>query len=160
MNQQAPPTFYFLRGDVALAETVQDTKFSRVHVIASGSRFQSSPELLASGKLGDLRGELWGRYDVILVDSPPLGAGADALILGTLTGQLGLVLRSGQTDLRYAQARLGALERLPVRILGVIINACVPGRAQGYYAYSDYIDGYGAVDEPEDPTVRLGAVKR
>ena len=94
------------------------------------------------------------------MDSPPLGAGADALILSTLTGQLGLVLRTGQTDLRYAQAKLGALERLPIRILGIILNACVPGRAQGYYAYSDYIDGYGAVDEPEDPTVRLGAVKR
>ena len=57
----------FLRGDAALAETVQGTKFSGVQLIASGSRFQSSPELLASGKLGDLRGELWGRYDVILV---------------------------------------------------------------------------------------------
>ena len=150
----------FLRGDVALAETVQATKFAGVHLIASGSRFQSSPELLASAKLGDLRSELWGCYDVILVDSPPLGAGSDALILGTLTGQLGLVLRAGQSDINYTRAKLAFLERLPVRMLGVIINACVPGRAQGYYAYSDYIDGYGAVNEPEDPTVRLGMVER
>ena len=150
----------FLRGDVALAETVQATKFAGVHLIASGSRFQSSPELLASAKLGDLRSELWGCYDVILVDSPPLGAGADALILGTLTGQLGLVLRTGKSDINYTRAKLALLERLPVRMLGVIINACVPGRGQGYYAYSDYIDGYGAVNEPEDPTVRLGMVER
>ena len=150
----------FLRGDAPLAETVQATKISGVHLIASGSRLQTSPELLASGKLGALLGELWKRYDVILVDSPPLGAGADALILATLTGQLGLVLRAGQTDLGYAQAKLGALDRLPVRVLGVILNAFVPGRAQGHYAYSDYIDGYGAVDESEDPTVLLGVVKR
>ena len=153
----------FLRGDVALAETVQATKFSGLHLIASGSRFRSSPELLASGELGDLRSELWKRYDVILVDSPPLGAGADALILGTLTGQLGLVLRTGQSNISYAQAKLGPLERLPIRIIGAIMNAFVPGRGQGYYAYSDYIDGYRAVDESEDhptPTVRLGTVER
>lgn len=147
----------FLSEDVSLSETVQTTKFPGVHLIASGSRSRSSPELLASGKLGDLLGELWKRYDVILVDSPPLGAGADALILGTLTGQLGLVIRSGQSNIGFAKAKLAGLERLPVRILGVILNGFVPGRAQGYYAYSEYLDGYGAVDEPEDPK-RLGAL--
>ena len=150
----------FLRGDAALAETVQATKFRGVDLIASGSRFQSSPELVASGKLGDLRAELWGRYDVILVDSPPLGAGADALILGTLTGQVGLVLRSGQSNKSYARAKLEALERLPVRVLGVILNAFVPGRAQGHYTYSNYIDDYAPEDEQEDPERILGAVER
>lgn len=147
----------FLREDVSLSETVQTTKFPRVHLIASGSRSQSSPELLASGKLGDLLGELWRRYDVILVDSPPLGAGADALILGTLTGQLGLVIRSGRSNVGFAQAKLAGLERLPVRMLGVILNGFVAGRAQGYYTYSQYLDGYAAVDEPEDPK-RVGAL--
>ena len=150
----------FLRGDAALDEAVQTTKFSGVHVIASGSRSRSSPELIASGKLGDLRGELWGRYDVILVDSPPLGAGADALILGTLTGQLGLVLRSGQSDISFARAKLEALDRLPVRMLGVILNAFVPGRAQGQYSYSGYIDGYAPTDEPDDPEAKLGPMER
>ena len=66
----------FLVGDAPLDETVQSTKFRGVHLIGSGSRSQASPELLGSRKLGDLVGELWKRYDVILVDSPPLGAGA------------------------------------------------------------------------------------
>ena len=150
----------FLMGDVTLDETVQDTKFPGVHVIGSGSRSQASPELLGSRKLGDLVGELWKRYDVVLVDSPPLGAGADALILGTLTGQIGLVLRTSQTNIGHARARLAALERLPVRILGVILNAFVQRRGQGYYSYYEYIDGYGAKDEPKDPEALLGPVKR
>ena len=105
-------------------------------------------------------GELWKRYDVILVDSPPLGAGADALILGTLTGQIGLVLRTGQTNMGRARAMLVALERLPVRMLGVILNAFVQKRGERYYAYYEYIDGYGAVDEPESPEALLGTVER
>jgi capsular exopolysaccharide synthesis family protein len=140
----------FLRDDATLVEAVQNTKFPLVDIIASGSRFRTSPELLASGKIGELLGELWKRYDVILVDSPPLGAGADALILGTLTGQIGLILRTGQTNMSYAQAKLAGLERLPIRMLGVILNGFVAGRAQGYYAYSEYIDGYEATDEADE----------
>jgi len=128
--------------------------------MASGSRFETSPELLASGKLGDLRSDLWGRYDVIIVDSPPLGAGADALILSTFTGQVALVLRSGQSNMSYARAKLEALGHFPVRVLGVILNAFVPGRTQKYYAFSGYIDGYHAQDEPQDPRALLGTVKR
>ena len=150
----------FLRGDANVTETVQTTRFSGVHLMASGSRFATSPELLASGRFGDLRGDLWGRYDVIIVDSPPLGAGADALILSTFTGQVALVLRSGQSDMSYARAKLEALGRLPVRMLGVILNAFVQGRAQGYYAVSDYIEGYHAEDEPKDPKALLGTVER
>jgi len=150
----------FLLGDATLDEAVQATRSPGVHFIGSGSRSQASPELLGSRKLGDLRGELWKRYDVILVDTPPLRAGADALILGTLTGQVGLVLRSGQTNIGHARARLAALERLPVRMLGVILNDFVPRTGQGNYAYYEYIDGYGARDEPADPKALLGAVER
>ena len=110
-------------------------------------------------RLSDLLGEIWSHYDVILVDSPPLGAGADALILGTLTGQLALIVRTGQTNLGYAREKLAALDRLPVRMLGVILNGFVPGRGQGYYTYSTkYIDGYGARDEdvPAQTGVLLG----
>jgi succinoglycan biosynthesis transport protein ExoP len=150
----------FLRGDASLVDTVQNTAFSGVHLIASGTRSHGSPEFLASGKLGDLVGELWNRYDVIMVDSPPLGAGADAKILGTLTGHLAMIVRTGQTNLNFAQAMLAGLERLPVRMLGVILNDFVPGRGQGYYEYSaKYIDGYGALDELEDPEVVLGELE-
>jgi tyrosine-protein kinase Etk/Wzc len=142
----------FLQGDASLAETVQSAGFSGVDIIASGSRSHGSPEFLASGKLGDIVGELWSRYDVVMVDSPPLGAGADAMILGTLTGHLAIIVRTGQTNVNFAQAMLAGLGRLPVRTLGVILNDFVPGRGQGYYAYSaKYIDDYGAVDEPDEP---------
>ena len=47
-----------------------------------------------------------------------------------------------------------------MRILGVILNAFVQRRGQGYYAYYEYIDGYGATNEPKDPEALLGTVKR
>ena len=150
----------FLCGDAMLDETIQVTDVPGVHLIGSGSRSESSPELLGSRRLGDLVGELWKRYDVILVDSPPLGAGADALILATLTGQVCLVLRGGQSNIGRARAKMAALERLPVRMLGVILNAFVQKKGQGYYDYYEYIDGYGPTNEPKDREALLGPVKR
>ena len=85
------------------------------------------------------------RYDVILVDSPPLSAGVDPLILGTLTGHLVVVLRTGFSHRDVASAKLEVLQRLPVRLLGAILNAVPAGEAYRYYSY--YLPGYEAVDE-------------
>src|SRR2546429_9197653 len=84
-------------------------------------------------------------YDVILIDSPPLAAGVDPLILGTLTGTLALVLRTGYSHRDVAAAKLETLQRLPVRLLGAILNDVPAGGAHPYYLY--YFPGYEAADE-------------
>jgi hypothetical protein len=48
-----------------------------------------------------------------------------------------------------AQAKLGVLDRLPVHMLGAVLN-CVP-LAGGAYAYYAYLDGYAAEDDPHLP---------
>ena len=89
-------------------------------------------------------------YDVILVDSPPLSAGVDPLILGTLTGHLVVVLRTGYSHRDVAAAKLEVLQRLPIRLLGAILNAVPAGAAYRYYSY--YLPGYEAVDEEAERT--------
>jgi len=84
-------------------------------------------------------------YDVILLDTPPLGGGVDPLILGTLTGNLLLVLRTGYSHRDVMAAKLEVLERLPIRVLGAVLNDVPPGAAYRYYSY--YLPGYEAVDE-------------
>ena len=46
------------------------------------------------------------RYDCVIVDSPPLGAGVDPFVLSTLTKNVLLVLRAGETDREFALAKL------------------------------------------------------
>jgi Mrp family chromosome partitioning ATPase len=79
------------------------------------------------------------RYNVIIVDSSPLGAGVDPFVLGTLTGNIVMVMRTGATDRELAGVKLDALQRLPIRILGAVLNA-VPAR--GSYKYYSYISSY------------------
>ena len=47
-----------------------------------------------------------------------------------------------------AQAKLATLDRLPVRLIGAVVNDV---QAEGMYKYYAYLDGYGTLDEDEGP---------
>jgi tyrosine-protein kinase Etk/Wzc len=106
-------------------------------VMPSGTRSRRAPEMLASRRMADLLQELRQRYDAIVVDCAPLNAGVDAFVLGTLTSEVVLVLRQGVTDCRLAEAKLRILDRLPVRVVGAVLNAVRTTGDYRYYAY-DY----------------------
>jgi Mrp family chromosome partitioning ATPase len=135
----------YLDGKAALADVVQTTGHSALDVIPSGTRLQTGPELLASRSMNELIQTLRSQYAVLVVDSPPLGAGVDPFILSTLTGSLLMVLRAGYSDRDVAEAKLEVLRRLPTRILGAVVNDAPAGAAYGYYSY--YLPGYEALDE-------------
>ena len=134
---------------------IRETGHENLWLLTSGSRMQDGPELLSSKAMRELVQRLRAEYDVVLVDSPPLGAGVDPFALGTLTGNMLLVLRTGTTDREMADAKLELLDRLPIRLLGAVLNG-VPATRE--YRYYSYVSGYGAYDEPErEPALALPA---
>jgi polysaccharide biosynthesis transport protein len=143
-SSRVPGLTDFLSGDATLEEVVQPTAYTGLDLVACGTRLQAGPELLGSSAMSSLIRDLRSRYDVILIDSSPLGAGVDPFILSTLTGNTLLVLRNGRTDREFALAKLELLDRLPVRLLGAVLND-VP--ASGAYRYYSYVAGYEAESE-------------
>jgi capsular exopolysaccharide synthesis family protein len=134
-----------LRGEAQLDAIVQATQFPALSLIGCGTRAYNAPELLGSPAMTSLVNGLRGGYDVVLIDSPPLAAGVDPLILSTLTGTMALVLRTGYSHRDVAAAKLEVLQRLPVRMLGAVLNDVPAGGAYRYYSY--YLPGYEAMDE-------------
>ncbi len=138
----------FLSGTVGRAEIVQETAYPSLSFIGCGTRTPSAPELIGSTAMNQLMSGLRSSFSVIVVDSPPLGAGVDAFALGTLTGNMMVVLRLGQTDKELTEAKLDVLDRLPVRLIGAVLNDVRSGQASQYYKYySYYMPGYEAEDE-------------
>src|SRR5437660_7371184 len=113
--------------------------------IRAGVRPERSGRPVRPPEEGAGGGEAWRGVVLSLGDSPPLSAVVDPLILGTLTGHLVVVLRTGFSHRDVASAKLEVLQRLPVRLLGAILNAVPAGEAYRYYSY--YLPGYEAVDE-------------
>lgn len=135
-----------LAGDAALAGILRQATHALLTLIPCGSRRHLGPELLGSARMRELMVHLRSTYQVVIVDTPPLGAGIDPFVLSTVTGHLALVLRAGETDRQLAEAKLQILDRLPVRLLGAILNDVkLKEGAYKYYRYS-----YGYVADPEE----------
>jgi Mrp family chromosome partitioning ATPase len=104
--------------------------------------------MLSTGDMQELLAQAKRRYEVILIDSPPMAAGSDAFILGAHAGNVLIVLRSGSTHKEMARAKMEAFYRLPVRLLGAVLNDVDAGSAYGAYRYySYYLPGYEAGQE-------------
>ena len=79
------------------------------------------------------------------------------MILSTLTGHLAVVIRTGTTEKQVLQLKLDQISRLPIRILGAILNDVDPSDGYHYY-YSAYLPGYEPVpEEGEEEAMHLVA---
>lgn len=139
-----------LTGSAPLERIVQKTDHPLLEFVGSGARQGDTPELLSSQSMARFLAYARNAYEVILVDSPPLGAGVDPFVLGTLTGSLLLVLRTGSTDRELAASKLEGIDRLPIRVLGAVLNDVQP---RGVYRYYGYLTGYSAEAEPQVATI-------
>ena len=135
----------FLSGTAGMDAAVRATEHERLWIISRGRKQRTSPELLTSAQLPALAAELRDRYDVVVFDTPPLAAGIDAFAIATAAQNLLLVLRVGETERRMAAAKLELVDRLPVSVLGAVLN-CVEYRDE--FEYFRYSKGYGT-DEAE-----------
>jgi capsular exopolysaccharide synthesis family protein len=147
-RERSPGLIDYLRERTG-EDIIQSTDHPNLDFIGSGSRGVSKPELLASPRMAYFMGSLKRTYDVIIVDTPPLASGGDPLILGSLTGNLAVVIRTGTTEKALAHSKLDQLARLPIRILGAILNDVSKTDANHSY-YGSYLPSYEPVPEEGD----------
>jgi Mrp family chromosome partitioning ATPase len=127
-------------------------------LITGGSRKRNAPELLGGSVMRELVTALRSQYDVMIIDSPPLGAGIDPFVLATLTGNLLLVMRAGATERDLAEAKLQIVDQLPIRMVGAILNDV--RASMNEYKYYSYSYGYGAADEAKEKTALPSAPRQ
>ena len=150
---QSPGLIDFLAGEAALGDVLRPTQqHVNLSILPGGTRRRHGPELLASERMTSLMRELRNQFDAIIVDTAPLGAGIDPFAIGTATGSMVIVLRAGETDRKLAQAKLTVLDRMPIRLIGAILND-IGDLPQFKYYY--YLEGYRALEAAEDGNAAL-----
>ncbi len=125
---------------------LQDTTVPGLQVLTSGPLPPNASELLGSAHMRELLSQLSRQADVLLLDSPPATALADAAVLATQTDGVLLVLDAGNTRREAARRASEALGRVNARVVGAILNR-LPTSGGGYYYYYYYHARYHSGDD-------------
>jgi len=124
-----------LTGQTSRHEAIVQTTVPLLDVLPSGPIPPNPSELLASKKMSAFMEEFRKEYDIIILDTPPMNAVADAQIISTLCDGTVLVIQSGNVKKDHALRAKEGLERAKTRILGVVLNNVERKQAEGYYYY-------------------------
>jgi tyrosine-protein kinase Etk/Wzc len=106
-------------------------------LISSGFLPPNPSELLMGPRLGAILEEAARQFDFILIDTPPLLAVTDAVLVGSHAGSVLLTLKAGQHSMEEIRTAIHRLENADIRPKGVIFNDLQPMSAKyGYHAYA------------------------
>lgn len=135
----------YLIGQETLENVTQTCVIPEVYVITSGPLTPNPVELLSSERLSDLIAFAESpacRFDVVILDSPPVLGLADALVIGNRTHATLMVAAWNETHKRPLQAAFARLRQARTNVIGVVLTKARGSSGDSYYNY-EYYYAYG-----------------
>lgn len=149
----------YLTGKVALEDAIQKTFVENIWLIPSGPIPPNPSELLNSRKMKMMMEELRKGLDIILLDSPPVLAVIDPVIVASISDSTVLVIEAGKTTNNPFESAVDEIRKANADIIGVLFNEAkvtkhgyYSGYYKGYSKYYRYHDYYGEREEGEEET--------
>ena len=115
---------------------VHDTKVDKLGLMTTGPLPPNPSELLGSQRMRNLLGVLKEQFDAVIIDTPPVLAVTDPVVLAPNVDGVILVVGAGETRRDAAQRAASNLNQVGARLLGVALNKLSRnGHSYGYYYY-------------------------
>jgi len=140
-----PGLVQVLRGLLTPAAAIRSTFIAGLYFLPAGGDAETAADLLGSDRMRSVLEELSGFFTVIVLDTPPVLAVADAVTLAPLTDGVLLVVRAGSTDRRAVRQTLQQLTSVGAGVVGAVLNDS-SGEVRSYEEYY-YSEDYAAVAE-------------
>lgn len=131
-----------LAGELKLDDVIKKTEVENLFVITSGSIPPNPSELLGSKRMEEVLDKLKTKFDIIIMDSPPIIAVTDPIVLGQKADGIIMVIRSNMTIRGVAERAKGNVEYAKIKILGSVLNDVNVKWAYGSYRYYYYYHYY------------------
>ncbi|MBI2835262.1 MAG: polysaccharide biosynthesis tyrosine autokinase [Acidobacteria bacterium] len=126
---------HLLVGRARAREAIQKTHDPNLWFMAAGRTPPNPSELLASDRMRSLIANLTsGPFDWIIIDTPPVLAVTDAVILGPVVSGVAFVLGAEMTRRRIAERAIETLMSSGPRVLGAVLNRVDLERNKYYYS--------------------------
>lgn len=107
-------------------------------LLPSGPIPPNPADLLSLDRMSLLLSRISEEADIILIDTPPVLAVSDPLVIGTKSDGMILLTRAGHTRRDRLQKAASSLQQAGVRLVGVVVNQQAGHEGEGYYYYRDY----------------------
>ncbi len=133
-------------GEGAIEKAVKSTDIPGLFLLPCGPIPPNPAELLHTQAFADLLNQLGDRFDKVILDSPPAGAVADAVVLSTQVDGVVMIVKSGKTNREMARRTVRALKDVKANLYGCVLNDVNLDRASygdEYYGYGYRYYGYG-----------------
>lgn len=134
---------HFLCGQAKREDIIYETNVKHLDMVFAGRTTPSPTELLGNHHFQDLISYAREHYDLVLIDTPPLGSVIDAAIIAPLTDGAIIVVQANKCSYRFVQDVIKQIEVTETKVLGIVLNK-VEVEHKGYYNryYKSYYKGY------------------
>lgn len=140
-----------LNGVADATAAVRPTKIPNLSVLTAGAHPPNPAELVGSHRFGELLSFLEKQSDIVVIDTPPVMAVADAAILAHRTSGVLFVVAADTTSRHAAQSALEQLERAKGRFLGAVLNRV--DHESDKYRYASYSRSYRSKTNARTPVL-------
>ncbi|MCG7562506.1 MULTISPECIES: polysaccharide biosynthesis tyrosine autokinase [Pseudoalteromonas] len=130
----------FLAGRVTLEQATKQSQVPGLDVITRGQIPPNPSELLMHANFSKLVELVSEKYDLVIIDTPPILAVTDPAIVSAHAGSTLLVTRFGQNHVKELELTRNRFEQNGIDVKGVVFNGVVKkaSNAYGYYGYYNY----------------------
>ncbi|MCA9190250.1 MAG: polysaccharide biosynthesis tyrosine autokinase [Planctomycetales bacterium] len=130
-------------GKAELDEATYSSQVANLSIMPGGKRPSNPAELLSSNRFAELVDILREKYDMIVIDTPPLLAVSDPGAVSAVSDGVVLTMRLRRNVKPLATRAKRILESVDARMLGIVINGVSAEAGYGYsYGYNDYRYAY------------------
>ena len=139
---EKPGIMNFLDGTAKIEEIVIKTGYEQLDLLPRGKSDQNPANLLGLDSMNDLFNYL-KKYACVIIDTPPLSACSDALLMGTYADAAILVVNPTSWDGEIEKRYVKQLEEVGIEVLGFVLNGAEEKHAGYDYGYGYGYGGYG-----------------
>lgn len=120
LNHQGLSTL--LAGQSSVEETIQETSVDQLSLLPSGPLSANPSELINPLAMRELLEQMKERYDVILIDTPPVLTVTDSVIVSALCDGVIMVVAAGKVKKDHFKSAQEQLNHVNARIIGIVLN--------------------------------------
>ncbi|KPK35583.1 MAG: hypothetical protein AMK70_05015 [Nitrospira bacterium SG8_35_1] len=143
-----------LVGDCSISDAVHKTDIENLNLIPCGQIPPNPSELLGSKAMREMLATLGRSYERIVIDSPPITAVTDAVVLSKAVDGVVVVLQANKTERVLAKRAIEQMQAVNAHIFGIILNRLDERMTKYYHLYSYFYRDYSEEKNLEEKSHR------